>query len=86
MVSFVQRYRAIQEYAEDRTETHVAGVASESGDSMANLVALASDIAERQKSLEEKVFKSQPDSEPAQNSYNKKCFVFKKKGHFAKEC
>jgi len=86
MVSFVQRYRAIQEYTEDGTETHVAGVASESGDSMADLVALVSGIAERQKSLEEKVSKSQPDSEPTRNSSNKKCFVCKKKGHFAKEC
>ncbi len=39
MVSFVQRYRAIQEYAGDESGTHVAGVASEkNGENMASLV------------------------------------------------
>ena len=85
MVSFVQRYRAIQEYADERNEAHVAGVASEkNGEGMASLVALVSDIAERQKSLEEKLSKSKPES--TRSSGNKKCFVCKKMGHIAKDC
>ena len=41
MVSFVQKYRAIQEYAGEESGTHVAEVASETnGESMASLVAL----------------------------------------------
>ena len=74
MVSFAQRYRVIQEYAEGGSETHVAGVANESGDSMANLVSLVSDIAEREKSLEEKVSISQSDSEPMRNFSKQKVF------------
>ncbi len=85
MVLFVQRYRVIQEYAGEESGTHVAGVASDkNGEDMASLVALVSDIAERQKSREEKLARNKMES--TRKPSNKKCFVCKKTGHIAKDC
>ena len=90
MVSFVQRYRAIQDYTDQNKEIRSAGVASEkSSEDMASLVALVSDIAARQKNLEEKLSKTERDgikSRSTGNGSNKKCFVCKKAGHIAREC
>ena len=89
MVSFVQRYRAIQDYTDQNNDIRSAGVASErSGEDMASLVALVSDIAVRQKSLEDKLSKTERGGNPgsAMNRRNKKCFVCKRMGHIAMEC
>ncbi|CAB3987391.1 ac transposable element-derived 4 [Paramuricea clavata] len=89
MVSFVQRYRAIQDYTDRDSDIRSAGVASEkSGNDMASLVALVSDIAVRQKNLEEKLSKTERDRKPelTQNRSNKKCFVCRRMGHIARDC
>lgn len=90
MVAFVQRFRAIQDYTDQNKEIRSAGVASEkSGEDMASLVALVSDIAVRQKNLEEKLSKTERDGikpRSTRNGSNKKCFVCQKTGHIAREC
>ncbi|XP_028417289.1 uncharacterized protein LOC114541690 [Dendronephthya gigantea] len=89
MVSFVQRYRAIQEFNDQGNVTQSAGVASEkSGEEMTKLVALVSDIAVRQKNLEEKLSRNKRDDLSAQTKdrSNRKFFVCKKMGHIARDC
>ena len=89
MVSFVQRYRAIQDYTDQNNDIRSAGVASErSGEDMASLVALVSDIAVRQKNLEEKLSKTERDGNPGstRNRSNKKWVFCKRMGHIAREC
>ena len=72
---------------DEGNETHVAGAASEkNGEGMASLVALVSDIAERQKSLEENRSSPKANRDRRGSSGNRKCFVCKKIGHIAKEC
>lgn len=90
MVAFVQRYRAIQDYTDQGNETHSAGVVSEKNrEDMASLVALVSDIAVRQKNLEEKLSaKRERDDRPGstKSQDNRKCFVCQRKGHIARDC
>ena len=92
MVSFVQRYRAIRDYSEQSNEMTAAGVASEKSGEITKLVAMVSDLATRQKVIEEKLSTSEHDSPPASKEAksgakrNITCFVCNKMGHIAREC
>ena len=90
MVSrFVERYRAIRDYSEQDDEvTTSAAVANEKSEEMANLIAMVSDLATRQKSIEKKLSTSER-GEPAEHRSKSKpsgkrnltCFVCNKMGH-----
>lgn len=96
MVSFVQRYRAIQDYTDQNNEVTTAGVASGKSEEIANLIAMVSDLAVRQKNMEEKLstagerdtssFSPGSRAESSAKRNRRACFVCNKMGHIAREC
>ena len=91
MVSFVKRYRAIQDFTDQNHETLTANVTSGGGEEMATLIAMVSDLARKQNSMEEKLSASERNNprgteQPSTKRERRTCFVCNKQGHIARDC
>lgn len=93
MVSFVQRHRAVQDFSADPYD-QAAAVSEDvtGGDKaeIAQLVALVTDMAVKQRGLEEQIAKLSDDKRPTGEAQQRKetrsCFNCGRKGHISRNC